>query len=267
MTVVPAPARLRAFTLIELLVVIAIIAILASILFPVFARARVKARQASCASNLRQMGVGWLLYAQDHDEICMPASAPGSEWPGSYNPLGQNPYFHPGTGYLFPYMKIDAVKGCPSAVTADQSAFDESDFIGYGYNWVAFPSFTGTEAPQTSLADVVRPADTAVFADAGQPRIQGGTIYLDGVAYLDHSARNGGRGRARYHGRHNGHGSVLWADGHVKNFKARVLKATNYDNYGGGLSVSPADMDRYGMGDLDRDGDVATMECLTLADD
>src|SRR5512141_1862907 len=64
----PVMRRRSAFTLIELLVVIAIIAILAAILFPVFAQAREKARSASCASNLRQMGTALMLYVQDHDE-------------------------------------------------------------------------------------------------------------------------------------------------------------------------------------------------------
>src|SRR2546426_1113909 len=60
--------RSRGFTLIELLVVIAIIAILAAILFPVFAQARAKARQSVCLSNLKQMGQGFLMYGQDYDE-------------------------------------------------------------------------------------------------------------------------------------------------------------------------------------------------------
>jgi prepilin-type N-terminal cleavage/methylation domain-containing protein/prepilin-type processing-associated H-X9-DG protein len=60
--------RKRGFTLIELLVVIAIIAILASILMPVFAQARGKARSASCQSNLKQLGLAWIMYAQDYDE-------------------------------------------------------------------------------------------------------------------------------------------------------------------------------------------------------
>src|SRR5205809_5026895 len=61
--------RRRAFTLIELLVVIAIIAILAAILFPVFAQAREKARQTSCTSNCKQLVTGIMMYAQDHDEM------------------------------------------------------------------------------------------------------------------------------------------------------------------------------------------------------
>ncbi|MFO8081771.1 MAG: prepilin-type N-terminal cleavage/methylation domain-containing protein [Armatimonadota bacterium] len=60
--------RTTGFTLIELLVVIAIIAILAAILFPVFARARAKARQTACLSNIKQIGLGLMMYAQDHDE-------------------------------------------------------------------------------------------------------------------------------------------------------------------------------------------------------
>src|SRR5215469_2257354 len=74
------------FTLIELLVVIAIIAILAAILFPVFAQAREKARQASCLSNLKQNGLAFMSYVQDYDETYpIAAGGDGSQWYYSYN--------------------------------------------------------------------------------------------------------------------------------------------------------------------------------------
>lgn len=81
------------FTLIELLVVIAIIAILAAILFPVFARAREKARQSSCLSNQKQIGLAILMYNQDYDErviqwrIAVPVGTPGAEGSGGDRPL------------------------------------------------------------------------------------------------------------------------------------------------------------------------------------
>ncbi|WP_354673139.1 DUF1559 domain-containing protein [Capsulimonas corticalis] len=86
-----------AFTLIELLVVIAIIAILAAILFPVFAKAREKARQTSCASNLRQLGLGFTQYEQDNDEL---------------TPVG-DPYGQGWGGRIYPYIKSAGVYGCP----------------------------------------------------------------------------------------------------------------------------------------------------------
>ena len=104
----------RGFTLIELLVVIAIIAILAAILFPVFARARENARRASCSSNLKQIGLGLLQYSQDYDE-CLVHS-----W---YGPNGYQPS-DPGVGKykwmdaIQPYVKSTQLFTCPSASAA-----------------------------------------------------------------------------------------------------------------------------------------------------
>jgi len=99
--------RRRGFTLIELLVVIAIIAILAAILFPVFAQAREKARQTTCLSNLKQIGVASMMYCQDYDQLF----APGY-------------YTQPQTQWFFtlvqPYMKdipAGGIRACPSAVS------------------------------------------------------------------------------------------------------------------------------------------------------
>jgi prepilin-type N-terminal cleavage/methylation domain-containing protein len=106
----------RGFTLIELLVVIAIIAILAAILFPVFAQAREKARQTTCLSNNKQIGLGFMMYVQDYDETFPPSritttknDTSGRSWPWSVT--------------ILPYIKNYDVYTCPSNNTpADQNA-------------------------------------------------------------------------------------------------------------------------------------------------
>src|SRR5437762_3555303 len=110
--------RQNGFTLIELLVVIAIIAILAAILFPVFARARENARKSSCMSNLKQIGLGWLQYAQDYDELSVPirTGAGGSNYFNSYALLMQ------------PYIKSTQLFKCPSNTNSNSP-------VHYTYNF------------------------------------------------------------------------------------------------------------------------------------
>lgn len=93
----------KGFTLIELLVVIAIIAILAAILFPVFAKAREKARQASCQSNLKQIALSLRMYAQDYDETNL-----------RRRPSGSAPTSEFWYGVIQPYVKNTQVNLCPS---------------------------------------------------------------------------------------------------------------------------------------------------------
>jgi len=104
----------HAFTLIELLVVIAIIAILAAILFPVFAKAREKARQASCASNLKQVGVAMTMYASDYDDLY----AYGADWQDKAFPhpswVAQLATMPVVRFVLDPYVKSMQVWVCPS---------------------------------------------------------------------------------------------------------------------------------------------------------
>src|SRR3989442_1288779 len=95
------------FTLIELLVVIALIALIAAILFPVFAQVREKARQSSCASNMKQLAAALAMYAQDHDDT-MPAEVTAPPINGGTD-IGI-PYDR----QLLPYVRSDAVYACPS---------------------------------------------------------------------------------------------------------------------------------------------------------
>lgn len=120
----------RGFTLIELLVVIAIIAILAAILFPVFARARESARKTACVSNVRQLGTAWMMYVQDYDENFPPTnSALNSQWGPSTKYTGKFPckpcrprlktndsIIYDPTVYAIPYVKNYDMFKCPSDV-------------------------------------------------------------------------------------------------------------------------------------------------------
>jgi prepilin-type N-terminal cleavage/methylation domain-containing protein/prepilin-type processing-associated H-X9-DG protein len=106
-------SRRSGFTLIELLVVIAIIAILAAILFPVFAQAREKARQATCQSNLKQIGLAYLMYAQDYDELGAPMWCKSGLNPDGSSKANWPPAVFTGTTWgtywpdeIYPYVKL-----------------------------------------------------------------------------------------------------------------------------------------------------------------
>lgn len=111
---------LRAFTLIELLVVIAIIAILAAILFPVFARARENARRSSCQSNLKQLGLGFAQYTQDYDEQLPVGDTFGNRYEGT----GWG-------GRIFPYVKSTQIYVCPDDTTGPSG---NTTPVSYAYN-------------------------------------------------------------------------------------------------------------------------------------
>jgi prepilin-type N-terminal cleavage/methylation domain-containing protein/prepilin-type processing-associated H-X9-DG protein len=146
----------RGFTLIELLVVIAIIAILAAILFPVFAKAREKARQSSCLSNCKQIDLALLQYAQDYDE----------RLPGTYIyeiPSDTNWLF--GFNVLvYPYVKNAQVYVCPSGSGAPPWA-GTAAIIPMNSYWAPDQGWCALSNSRYSLGQIESPADTITFLD------------------------------------------------------------------------------------------------------
>ena len=196
--------RIRAFTLIELLVVIAIIAILAAILFPVFAQAREKARQTMCLSNLKQVNLGWQMYMQDYDETWpfRPSGmAVGKGAACDWRYVCDSPDTRIGSyinwwDIVRPYTKNNQIIACPSAPVEPDLApagWKATTNIGLGLNeypdWGMTKSagsfktqFGGYIYPGVSLAEVSKPAQTVGLADAG---------YLTYAPYFKKWPRNG----------------------------------------------------------------------------
>jgi prepilin-type N-terminal cleavage/methylation domain-containing protein/prepilin-type processing-associated H-X9-DG protein len=158
--------RRRAFTLIELLVVIAIIAILAAILFPVFAQARDKARQAACLSNMKQIGNGLMMYTQDFDEI-LPTAGHGGANPNRWHAMIL-PYIKNG-GNAAASRGISGVFVCPSRRSYPMSA---TDALGYGNNanimgW-GDTTNPNQATPSKSLAQIPNSAGTFVIVEGSK---------------------------------------------------------------------------------------------------
>jgi prepilin-type N-terminal cleavage/methylation domain-containing protein len=143
------------FTLIELLVVIAIIAILAAILFPVFAKVREKARQTACLSNMKQIGLGFAQYTQDYDEM-MPCGIQQKSGPGNDSGIGW-------AGQIYPYVKSVGVFTCPDDATKPPA---NTNFmvISYAMNQY-FDVASGNQPFVASLAQFDSPANTVALVE------------------------------------------------------------------------------------------------------
>jgi prepilin-type N-terminal cleavage/methylation domain-containing protein/prepilin-type processing-associated H-X9-DG protein len=224
----------RGFTLIELLVVIAIIAILAAILFPVFAQAREKARQASCLSNVKQIATALHLYIQDYDE-----NTPGgcfAAW-ACHDPVTMESFLIDETGArsetccnfsalwpLLPYTKNEGVFVCPSASWNDESIRPKKG--SYATNNILMAGSThplGWHGWGASLAAFENPAESVAYADSRLPWIDGGISYYlhcrighrpqacgwyDGTTCMDCNL-----GRPDFH---NAGINMAYVDGHAK---------------------------------------------------
>ncbi|MFP3903009.1 MAG: DUF1559 domain-containing protein [Armatimonadota bacterium] len=197
----------KGFTLIELLVVIAIIAILAAILFPVFARAREKARQSSCLSNCKQLGLAAMMYGQDYDESVMPtrtgkneAGSPMTYWCPRAN----------SEGLLAPYTKNIQIFICPSR---GEPAWPRNAAVGttYGSNG-RLCSDHYYSRPNIRQADLKYPAETVLMADSDWTG-DTGDYHTSNAYQLLYDNWHPSR---FVPARHNGGANFVFADGHAK---------------------------------------------------
>ena len=211
--------RQRGFTLVELLVVIAVIAVLSAILFPVLAKAREKARQTRCLSNLKQIGLALGMYATDYDEM----------YPALWTGYTRTVYAH----LLMPYMKSTQMWTCPAEPTQSWSgglnSLGAADrCMGYGYNvsGTTHPHVgagRGTDGYQgVSETDIQLPAEHIMVGDSRLIPASTAAFIIADMLMVYPAAYNPDF-------RHHGGANLLFADGHTKwSTRAPLLGSNRY---------------------------------------
>lgn len=234
------------FTLIELLVVIAIIAILAAILFPVFARARENARRASCQSNLKQIGLGLAQYTQDYDETSPRA---WYQTNGALNGAGNDKWLD----VIQPYVKSTQLFSCPSdssnapLVSPPANRSNTVQQMGsYAYNVAYYEgsgsnSFTASNLDGQNIAKLAAPATTVWVGEANNTgnncavywqnvANSYGVATVNGQRILQNGEYGGGARNDGLVERHLDTTNILFCDGHVKALKLDALAKRNSNN-------------------------------------
>jgi len=247
----------RGFTLIELLVVIAIIAILAAILFPVFAQAKRAAKKTVCLSSVKQVALAHLMYANDYDDhaafsVIIDVTASRYELRSWFAyvyyglPDLDGPYFNSQEGFFGPYMKNQAIYGCPESDPLLAGQLETGFPNGYGVNdsvlVIELPIYGYDPTPSVSLTSIDRPAETILIADAVN---LGG---FDGFS-LSHQTWLDWPSNAypQVWGVHSKMVNVGWADGHAKSVRPTIRQ--NVSQYFGDPSVMAA-AKQYEVGDI-----------------